>query len=109
MKIVEIPLYDIVVKFDPSQRNIGTITCSDDCYETCPKCSQRNCIWQCDGSHLEQVETEDEVLARIQYNSAVDGILSLVLSHACAGINIDTEEYWNTIETAFESAANNLN
>ena len=34
------------------------------------------------------------------YNSAMDGIESMILAHACAGIDIESPEYLEGIETA---------
>lgn len=42
------------------------------------------------------------------YNLAIDGIESLILAHACAGIDIESPAYLEGIETAVEAAANNL-
>ena len=39
---------------------------------------------------------------------AFDGIESLVLAHACAGINITSPAYREGIETAVETCTNNL-
>lgn len=42
------------------------------------------------------------------YHAAMDGIESMVLAHACAGIDVESPKYIEGIETAVESAANNL-
>jgi len=42
------------------------------------------------------------------YDSAMDGIESLILAHACAGVNIAAPEYVEGIEAAVQAAANNL-
>jgi hypothetical protein len=38
----------------------------------------------------------------------VDAIESIVLAHACAGIQVTTPQYIEGIETAVEAGANNL-
>jgi hypothetical protein len=42
------------------------------------------------------------------YNCAIDGIESMILAHACAGIDIESPAYLEGIETAVEGYANNL-
>lgn len=40
--------------------------------------------------------------------AAIDGIESLILAHACAGIDITTPAYLEGIETAVEAIDNNI-
>ena len=40
--------------------------------------------------------------------SAIDGLESLILGHACAGIDITSKAYVEGIETALEAINNNL-
>jgi hypothetical protein len=42
------------------------------------------------------------------FNSAVDGLESLILAHACAGVDIESPAYIEGIETAVEAIANHL-
>ena len=51
----------------------------------------------------EHNDEEDEL-----YNAAMDGIESMILAHACAGIDINTPEYIEGIKTAVESCSNNF-
>jgi hypothetical protein len=67
-------------------------------------------------SKPERPSQEDEVLEAWEeeckqideYNAAVDGIESLILAHACAGIDIETPEYIEGIETAAQAIGNNF-
>ena len=43
----------------------------------------------------------------IAYESAIDGLESLILAHACSGINTKTSAYLEGIETAVEAIAHN--
>ena len=43
-----------------------------------------------------------------EYNAACAGITSMILAHACAGIDVASPEYSGGIQTAIESASNNL-
>ena len=49
-------------------------------------------------------EGEDNTL----YHAALDGIESMILAHAIAGIDVESPSYIEGIETAVEAAANNL-
>jgi hypothetical protein len=40
------------------------------------------------------------------YNSAIDGITSMILAHAVAGIDIESPAYIEGIETAVEAVSN---
>lgn len=42
------------------------------------------------------------------YQAAIDGIESLILAHACAGVNIRDPAYLAGIQTAVEAASNHL-
>jgi hypothetical protein len=42
------------------------------------------------------------------YKAAIDGIESLILAHACAGVNIRDPVYLAGIQTAVEAASNHL-
>lgn len=41
------------------------------------------------------------------YNNAIDGIESLVLAHACAGVNVEDPRYLQGLQTAVHAVANN--
>jgi hypothetical protein len=43
-----------------------------------------------------------------QYNAAVDGLESLILAHACAGVDVESPAYVEGIETAVEAIANHF-
>lgn len=42
------------------------------------------------------------------YLAAIDGLESLILAHACAGIDIASPAYLEGVETAIEAIANNI-
>lgn len=56
---------------------------------------------------VNEEEVEDEV-EDYYYNCAIDGIESMILGHAIAGIDITTPEYKEGIETAVEACSNNF-
>ena len=42
------------------------------------------------------------------YNAAIDGLESLILAHACAGINVGSPAYVEGIETAVDAISHHL-
>ena len=72
--------------------------------DPCPYCKRLDC----DGYCLESrggmsEETEEERDSRILYNAAIDGIESLILAHACAGIDVESPAYLEGLETAVQA------
>lgn len=53
-------------------------------------------------------EDEAEFQATERYNAAMDAIESIILAHACAGIDIESQAYLEGIKTAVEACANNI-
>jgi hypothetical protein len=43
-----------------------------------------------------------------QFNAAIDGLESLILAHACAGVDVESPAYVEGIETAVEAIANHV-
>ena len=42
------------------------------------------------------------------FNAAIDGLESLILAHACAGVDVESLAYVEGIETAVEAIANHF-
>lgn len=42
------------------------------------------------------------------FNAAIDGLESLILAHACAGVDVESAAYVDGVQTAFEAIANNV-
>jgi hypothetical protein len=78
MKEINLPKYGIQVTIDVD--GSGTIT-----------------------SDLRTNQSEDEL-----FNSAMDGIESLILACACAGIDIEDEQFIEAITTSVEACSNNI-
>lgn len=77
--------------------------------EACPSCGVAGCNNECDGSqgadeHNE--ESEDDVRGRLSYNVFCDALESIVLAHACAGVDVETKQYVAGLETALDAASN---
>jgi len=43
-----------------------------------------------------------------QFNAAIDGLESLILAHACAGVDVESPAYIEGVETAVEGIANHV-
>ena len=43
-----------------------------------------------------------------QYNAAIDGLESLVIAHACSGVDVESPAYIEGIEAAVEAIANHV-
>ena len=52
--------------------------------------------------------TVDDFDEHSEFNAAMDGIESLILAHACAGIKVDSAPYIEGIRTAVNACGNNL-
>lgn len=59
-------------------------------------------------STLHDNEAVDDLVEVEHYNAAIDGIESLILAHACAGIDVESEAYKEGIKTALDAISNNL-
>jgi hypothetical protein len=59
-------------------------------------------------STLHITEADEDFGAEYQasFNSAIDGLESLVLAHACAGINVEDHRYVSGIAAALEAISN---
>jgi len=80
---IELPCYDIVVVI--LEGGVSRIT---------------------DGLH-ETTKFGEDPQGTEDFNHSVDGITSLILAHACAGIDITTPAYIEGIETAVEACLQN--
>lgn len=77
MKTIRVPCYQIVIKVDKETPGNGTISSSLK-----------------DGA-------KDTF-----YNAAVDALLSIILAHACAGVDVQSPAYVEGIETACDDIGN---
>jgi hypothetical protein len=108
----------INVKFDPVSKN-GTI--ESNLKEACPFCKETNCYHDCDMSvatmtedtdearqHNEMTESEDEVEERLNFNKAIDVLESFILALACAGVDVECENFLEGVNTTLDALTNNL-
>jgi len=72
--------------------------------EECPCCGLTDCHFDCDESQAEDSpESEEEALGRVQANAAIDGMESLILACACAGVDVKSPQFVEAIETAIDA------
>ena len=107
MREIRLPCHGIVVTLADAPGG-GHIT-HDGPEEQCPYCGKPDCCYDCDQSRGNPDNGEDEgVPGRLRLNGAVDGIMSLVLAHACAGVDIKSPKYVTGVQTAIDACINNL-
>lgn len=114
-KVIKLPVYGIeVTLYEPDITSIKWMSgvIESDLQENCPYCDQSGCYLHCDESQAggfqeneEDLETEDEMYERAEYNKMMDALESLILGHACAGVNIESPGYLEGIETAVQAIA----
>ena len=60
------------------------------------------------GSIVSDLKETDGLQADVAYNCAMDGIESLILAHAIAGVNVAAPSYIKAVEAAVQSCADNM-
>lgn len=86
MKTITLSAYGIILNFSTEEGVGGTIT-----------------------TNLHETATDSTDMYEVNdYNRAIDGIESMILAHACAGIDVEAPAYLEGIETAVNACANNL-
>ena len=111
--VIKLNIYGIVVALTdlelhaikPNRYGGGSIT--SDLKESCPICEGRNCYRDCPTEFAkDKIEDEDDMESRLDFNKRMDALESIILGHACAGIDIESPAYIEGIETAVEGCAN---
>ena len=106
MKTIKLKQFDITIELD----EMGGGTISGTQKDCCNYCGQSDCYFSCDESQYsedEHNESQDEMIMRMQYNSAIDGLESLLLAMACQNTPVDTPEMIIAIETALQAIDSN--
>lgn len=100
---VALDCFGIVLKLDGDG---GGFVYASMLKEVCPHCNQADCNFHCDGSQgagdedPDNDETEHDVTDRMRFNAQMDAVESMILAHACAGIDVNSPAYTEGIETA---------
>lgn len=87
----------------------GTVT--SDLHEGCPFCGDPTCLLDCRASRETDeanTETPEAARRRVEYNRAIDGIEALILACGCAGVEVNSKEFKEAVDTAILAVANHL-
>ena len=101
MKVIETEFFTIEL----SEGGTGSITSK--WKESCPYCGWFDCELSCDSFKGTPEGEQEEALDRIAFNHRIDGIESLILAHACAGVDVCSEAYLEALDTAVDAIQNN--
>jgi len=105
---IELPCYGIKIAMSNDRESASSIS-SDGLHEACPGCDQPYCEFDCDSSHVDDLESNAEVQNRIRFNMAIDALLGMVMAQAIAGLQVNNPAYIEGIETAIDGLMNNFN
>ena len=95
-KVIELPIYNFVITLhDPDTDNPGT-----SCGGTISSALQDDFV---DYPANDKNPAEDYYPFLTHYISAADTIESMVLAHACAGVDVESPAYLEGLETAIEA------
>lgn len=72
--------------------------------DACPDCGAIDCYGDCGSDR----ETDNEALDRQLYNASIDGIESLVLALAEAGVDVIDPRFQEGLSVALDSCAQNF-
>jgi len=74
------------------------------CYEIVIRLSEQSPS----GTISSNLRTSPSATSNARFDAAVSAIESLILAHACAGVDVESPAYLEGIETAMEAVANHL-
>jgi len=109
-KTIKLSEFGIVITLDNVAVNDGPPhggTITSDMKEGCPFCGQTDCDFSCDESQADGFDDDGlwDNENRIKYNISIDALESLILAHACAGIDVEAYGYVEGIRTALQTLA----
>ena len=106
-RIIKLGVHGIEIGlYDGEHGTTGELLRSDLERMMCPSCSQVNCVYSCDGSQGANECHEDDLPGRLLYNGLLEGTERKLVADACAGINVESDEYLQALQTVLDSAAN---
>lgn len=94
----------------------GSGACTTTLHEDCKYCGETDCDMDCFefGEAFTGRDTDAQDAMQqdrqgfLMYNGAVDALESMLLAHACAGLDVEDERYVQGIKTALDALGNNL-
>jgi hypothetical protein len=79
--------------------------------ENCPIC-KAECYGGCESIQSiidsKEVEASEDKIYRFLLNTAMGAVESMILAHYCAGVDIESKEYVQGLETAIEAIKDNI-
>lgn len=60
------------------------------------------------GTLTSNLKVPDNTAGDREYNAAIDSLESLILAHACAGVDVESPAYVEGIETAVDAITNHF-
>ena len=61
-----------------------------------------------EGTITSDLRDQGDAIEVRQYNAAIDSLESLILAHACAGVDVESPAYVEGLETAVEAIGNHV-
>ncbi len=99
-KVFTLPIYGIIVVVHDD----GGGSIDSDLSEPCPCCGSFLCYGDCEDC----TESEDDQTQRFIQNVKVEALESMIVAQACAGIDITTPAYLESIETVVDRITNSF-
>jgi len=104
MKTIKLPIHNIIIRFDNKSGSI----ISSDLKEKCELCGSVDCYDCLNGfSPSINYKAIDQIKRKL-FNTSMDSIESLILSHAIAGIDIESPAYLEGLEITIDGCINNI-
>jgi len=119
-KTIKLALNNIVITLIDPDKNIEGAwqggSMESDIKETCPYCNDIDCEMNCEKfeEHCTDRDIDcfnkkkEERVEFMTHRGAAEAIESLILSHAVAGIDVESPAYIEGIETSLNAVTNNL-
>lgn len=114
---IDLPEFNIKIKVDPLTKQ-GKIIESNKIRPACPNCQNADCFLDCDQSQASDLddgdsdrpfaslESEKEIIQRAKLTTAIDVFEAFILAAACAGINVRSPEFLETMKSVSDTIEN---
>jgi len=90
---------------------------SSELREQCPFCNDPDCYFHCDQSQIDEEiydyedgtalsETEEEVVERLAWNAAIDGLEFLISACASKGVDVESKNFHDAVALTLHKIKN---
>ncbi len=123
-EVIELPAHDIIIGLSYIEYNTeteetrwgGGRIIHEEVKEVCEHCKSSLCDFDCPESFkwanikdaMSCEDKREELEGNRNFNHAADGMLSMLLAHAVAGIDVRSPAYIEGLETAIDAIGNNI-